>query len=304
MSASMPNPRPGTRHAGPEETVLYALQFLTGEQAADLTHHFEHCAECLRELALVEGDLAACAFSAELHSPPALARQRLRTQVARENRLAPQPALAAFGRNGSILAPPEDEQPKRSRALTLLGWLGWILAVGLAVAGAKFYQQDAAQSAQLGAQSSELARLNADAARAHQLLDALADPDAERITLTAKPPAKAQPLGRVTYNRANGSLIFLADDLDPLLAGKVYELWLIPVRRTQPHPRRGLPPGQPRQRQRHPARPAAGRPGAGLRRHGGGRGRRADPHPALRPGRKLGASSRQALRGDCVAFSQ
>jgi hypothetical protein len=150
--------------------------------------------------------------------------------------LAAQPALAAFGRNGSILAPPEDEQPNRSRALTLLGWLGWILAVGLAVAGAKFYQQEAAQSAQLGAQSSELARLNADAARAHQLLDALADPDAARITLTAKPPAKAQPLGRVTYNRANGSLIFLADDLDPLLAGKVYELWLIPADGRNPIP--------------------------------------------------------------------
>jgi hypothetical protein len=260
MSASAPNLRPGMRHAGPEETVLYALQFLTGEQAADLTHHFEHCAECLRELALVKGDLAACAFSAELHSPPALARQRLRTQVARENRLAAQPALAAFGRNGSILAPPEDEEPKHSRALTLLGWLGWILAVGLAVAGAKFYQQEAAQSAQLGAQSSELARLNADAARAHQLLDALADPDAARITLTAKPPAKAQPLGRVTYNRANGSLIFLADDLDPLLAGKVYELWLIPADGRNPipaavfHPDNhgnasvilpGLPPGLP-----------------------------------------------------------
>ena len=235
MSASTPNPRPGTRHAGPEEIVLYALQFLTGEQADDLTHHFEHCAECLRELALVEGDLAACAFSVELHSPPALARQRLRTQVPRENRLAPQPALAAFGRNGSILPPPADT-PKRSRALTLLGWLGWILVAGLGVAGARFYQEEAAQSAHLGVQSSELARLNADSARAHQLLDALADPDAARVTLTAKPPAKPQPLGRVTYNRVNGSLIFLADDLDPLLAGKVYELWLIPADGRNPIP--------------------------------------------------------------------
>jgi hypothetical protein len=229
-------PQHGTRHAGPEETVLYALQFLTGEQAADLTHHFEHCAECLRELAQVEGDLAVCAFSVEPHSPPALARQRLRTQVARENRIVAEPALAAFGRNRPIFGPREDETPKRSRALTLLGWLGWILFAGLAVAGAKFYQQDAAQSAHLGAQASELVRLNADSARAHQLLDALADPDAERITLTAKPPAKAQPLGRVTYNRVNGSLIFLADDLDPLLAGKVYELWLIPSDGRNPIP--------------------------------------------------------------------
>ena len=236
MPAIPPANRPGARHASPEDLVLYALQFLSGEQAADLTHHFEHCAECLRELALVEGDLAACAFSVEPHSPPALARQRLRTQVARENRVAAQPALAAFGRNRSILASPEDEAPKRSRALTLLGWLGWILFAGLAVAGAKFYQEDAAQSARLGAQSSELERLNADSARAHQLLDALTDPDAAHVTLSAKPPAKAQPLGRVTYNRANGSLIFLADDLDPLVTGKVYELWLVPADGRNPIP--------------------------------------------------------------------
>ena len=229
LPASPPANRPGTRHASPEELVLYALQFLAGDQAADLTHHFEHCAECLSELSLVEGDLAACAFSVEPYSPPALARQRLRTQIAREIRIVAQPTLAAFGRNVSILAPPEDEPPKRSRALTLLGWLGWILFAGLAVAGAKFYRQDAAQSAHLGVQSSELARLNADSARAHQLLDALTDPDAARVTLTAKPPAKAQPLGRVTFNPANGSLIFLADDLDPLVTGKVYELWLVPA---------------------------------------------------------------------------
>ena len=98
MPASPPASRPGTRHASPEELVLYALQFLSGEQAADLTHHFEHCAECLSARSLVEGDLVACAFSVEPHSPPALARQRMRTQVARENRIVAQPTLAAFGR--------------------------------------------------------------------------------------------------------------------------------------------------------------------------------------------------------------
>jgi hypothetical protein len=219
--------RPGTRHAEPEDLVLYALQFLPGDQADDLAQHIERCAACLHELALVEGDLAACAFTADLHSPAALARQRLRTQVARENRMAAQPALAAFGRNGSILTAPEDDPPKRN--LGLLGWLGWIIAACLAVAATMLYMETGDQRAHLSVQSSELARLTTDAARSHPLLDALTDPDAVRITLTAKPPAKPQPLGRITYNHANGSLIFLADDLDPLLAGKVYELWLIPA---------------------------------------------------------------------------
>jgi anti-sigma-K factor RskA len=85
-------------------------------------------------------------------------------------------------------------------------------------------------------QSIELARLTSDAARARPLQDALTDPNAARITLTAKPPALAQPLGRVTYNPSNGSLILLADDLDPLMAGKVYELWLIPADGRNPLP--------------------------------------------------------------------
>jgi hypothetical protein len=236
MSATPPANQPGPahpsgiHHVNAEDLVLYALQFLSGEHTAELACHIEDCDECRNELAQVQGDLAACAFTADLHTPPALARQRLRTQVARENHpvLLAQPALAAFGRNGSILTPPDDP-PKRSLAITLLGWLGWIVAAGLAVAATMLYQAEVAQRDHINVQSSELSRLTADAAHSRPLLDALTDPNAAHIPLTSKPPAKPQPLGRVTYNPANGSLIFLADDLDPLQPGKVYELWLIPA---------------------------------------------------------------------------
>ncbi len=220
-----------TRHADAEDLVLYALQFLPDEQAAKLAGHVEHCDRCRNELALAQGDLAACAYTSDLHTPPALARQRLKTQVARENHpilLAP-PALAAFGRNSSVLTPPEDKPAKRSLALILLGWLGWIVAAGLAATAASLYQGDIDQRTRLDVQSRDLARLTADAAHATPILDALNDPNAARFILTAKTPAKPQPLGRITYNPSNGSLIFLADDLDPLVTGKVYELWLLPA---------------------------------------------------------------------------
>jgi hypothetical protein len=221
----------GTGHANAEDMVLYALQFLPDDQAADLASHVEHCDRCRNELALTQGDLAACAFTSDLQLPSALARQRLRTQVTRENHpvLHTPPALAAFGRNGSILTPHEDALPKRNLALTLLGWLGWIAAAGLAAVTAILYQGEIAQRARLSVQSNELTRLTADAAHATPVLDALNDSNAMRMVLTAKPPAKPQPLGRVTYNPSNGSLIFLVDDLDPLETGKVYELWLLPT---------------------------------------------------------------------------
>jgi anti-sigma-K factor RskA len=53
-------------------------------------------------------------------------------------------------------------------------------------------------------------------------------PDAQRITLAAAktPP---QPQGKAIYQRKNSNLIFLASNLPPLPADKIYELWLIPT---------------------------------------------------------------------------
>jgi len=221
----------GSPHANTEDIVLYALRFLPDDQAAGLASHVEQCDRCRNELALTQGALVACAFTSNPQSPPALARQRLRTQVARENHpvLLEQPAFAAFGRNASILTPPEDNPPRRRLSLNLLGWLGWIVAAALAAVAASLYQGEIAQRARLSIQSGEMAHLTADASHSAPVLDALNDPNAERMILTAKPPANPQPLGRVTYNASKGSLIFLVDDLDPLESGKVYELWLIPA---------------------------------------------------------------------------
>jgi len=224
------------RHANAEDLVLFALQFLSLDEAARIAGHVEQCVACRNELALTQGDLAACSFTSEQQSPPALARQRLRTQVTRENHPSLQgpPAFASFGRNGSILAPPEDIPPRHNSALTLMGWLGWIVAAVLAALAASLYQGEIAQRAHLSVQSNQLAQLTADAARSAPILDALNDPNATRILLTTKPPANPQPLGRITYNPYNGNLIFLVDDLDPLEPGKVYELWLLPADERNP----------------------------------------------------------------------
>ena len=221
----------GPRHADPEDLVLYAMQLLSGDEAAEQARHVEGCAECQRGLALILRDLAVYAFTVDLQSPPPLARQRLRTQVARENRHAfsAPPAFAAFGRNGSILSPDEEAEPRRNPMLTFLGWLGWIVAAALAVAAAMFYKETGDQRAHLSVQSGELARLDADAVRAQQLMDALAGPNATHVTLRPKPPVNPQPTGRILYDDAEGSLVFLAEDLDPLETNKAYELWLIPA---------------------------------------------------------------------------
>jgi len=239
--ASFPS---GVRHPDPNDLVVYAMQFLTGEEAATVAHHLEHCAECRSEIARIQGDLAACALTVDMESPPAAARDRLMAQVAREKKivpaaLVPEPAqpgpIAAFGRAGSVFNI-EERQPQRSSSIGFLGVAGWVIAAGLAVGVSFLYGDRLAMRNSLATQVGEIQRLNTDAASAHQLMDALTDPKAVRVTLTPTPLPKAGPIGGVTYNPQKGTLIFLASDLDPLQQYKTYELWVIPADGSAPIP--------------------------------------------------------------------
>jgi hypothetical protein len=230
----------GPRHADPEDLTLFAMQLLAGEEAAVIAQHTEHCAECRRELAHILGDLGAYAFTVEMHEPPATARQRVLRQVGREKKVVPisHSAIAAYGRSTSILGPTieEEEKPRRQIGRAILGWSGWAIAAGLAVAAGLLYKDRESLRETLASQTSQVARLDADAARAHQLMDALTDPKAVRVTLTAKPLPKAAPIGGATYNPDKGTLIFIASDLDPLKDLKTYELWILPADDSAPIP--------------------------------------------------------------------
>jgi len=230
----------GPRHADSEDLTLFAMQLLSGEEAAAITQHTEHCAECRRELAHILGDLGAYAFTIEMHEPPVTAKQRLMRQVGREKKVMPtsHSAIAAYGRNTSIFgaAVEEEEKPRRQISRALLSWSGWAIAASLAVAASLLDKERESVRESLASQTSEVARLNADAARAHQLMDALTDPKAVRVTLTAKPLPKAAPIGGATYNPDKGSLIFIASDLDPLKDLKTYELWILPADNSAPIP--------------------------------------------------------------------
>jgi anti-sigma-K factor RskA len=234
----------GPRHTDPEDLVLYAMQLITGEEAATIAQHIEHCAECSRELAHIQGDLGAYAFTAESNQPSDRARQRLLRQVSREKRVAPSASsssvtITAFGRSNSILNPVEEKpQPQRQVGRAVFAWTGWAIAAGLAVVAGLLYKDTGALRATIAANSHQVAGLTAEAARSHQLTQALTDPKAMRVTLTTKPVAKPkpEPIAGATYNADKGTLVFLASGLDPLETYKTYELWLIPADGTAPVP--------------------------------------------------------------------
>jgi anti-sigma factor RsiW len=235
----------GGQHTAPEDLTLYAMQLLPAEQAEVVERHATQCPACHEELGRIHGDLAALALTAEPTSPAAAARDRLLAQVAREKKIipasfsksaaqteqkqapvtAPRP-LADFGRGkGSTLVPEPVVIP--SRRPPMIGWTGWAVAATLAIVSAFLFKDHRALQENMAVQSSEMQRLNNRAAASHQLMDALTDPQAVRVTLAPKAPPKG-PVAGVTYNPKRGTLVFLASNLDPLQTYKTYELWVIP----------------------------------------------------------------------------
>jgi anti-sigma-K factor RskA len=232
-----------------EDLALFAMQLLSKEEAAEVAAYVAQSSDARRELAEIQGDLAIYAHTVDLHSPPAQVRERLMKQVAREKKTVPidRPAVAEtrapeaavrpgtiFTESGAIVPSyvTEEISPKRGFARTVLPWVGWALAAGLALtAGKLYYEREAIREAMRGAmtaQASTIDGLRADVAAARQVVDTMTDSSAMRVTLTKGKTAPV-PQGRATYVASKGTLIFLASNLEPLPPGKTYELWLIPA---------------------------------------------------------------------------
>jgi hypothetical protein len=113
-------------------------------------------------------------------------------------------------------------------ASRVLPWVGWAVAAGLGLMVGNLYRQRDAMRGEMTAQASRMDHVTADAAAARQVLDAMTDSSARRVTLT-KGAAAPVPQGKATYVANKGALIFLASNMEQLPPGKTYELWLIPA---------------------------------------------------------------------------
>jgi hypothetical protein len=241
------------------------MQLLSKEEMAEVSAVLAQSEETRRELAEIQGDLAAYALTADIHTPPAVTRERLMKQVARERKAIPidLPAMGEIrtaeqetremGRSvlsESAIGPSSGEseayyrntreveirdyltgEAKAPRGMVgkVLPWIGWAVAAGLAVVTGNLYHQRDDMRNVAATQASQLDRMTADAAAARGVLDAMTDDSAMRVTLTTKGATPPQPTGRATYVASKGALIFLASNLEALAPAKTYELWLIPA---------------------------------------------------------------------------
>lgn len=234
-------PAAGARHTNPEDLTLFAMQLLSAEDALPVAKHVEHCVECRRELAHIRGDLGAYAFSVEMREPSTAPRERLTRYLAREKKAVPvsqsrsAATIATFGRTTSILVSDVDEVAKPSRTPVVLAWAGWTAAVALGLTAGVIYHNSQGIRTTVSNQTAQITRIQAEAAESRRVMDAVTDPQAQRVTLTPK-PLPPSPVGRTTYNPDRGALVFLASDMDPIQPDKTYELWLIPADGSNPVP--------------------------------------------------------------------
>jgi anti-sigma-K factor RskA len=198
-----------------EDLALYALGSLDGAERHALEKHLDGCASCRREIEQLRGDLSLLALTTAGPKPPARARQRLMSAIADEPRL---PAAA-----------PASQRRQRSWWTALgLPALRWASAVALVVVAIGLLRQNSTLQRDLASLRSRFTGQGSKLEQANEVLATLLDPDAKKIELVAA-GNKPQPRGKAIYQRRNRNLIFLASNLPPLPAEKIYELWLFPA---------------------------------------------------------------------------
>ncbi len=218
------------KHIDPDDLPLYAMHLLPPDEMEEMSLHLQHSVEARRVLSEILGDLSLLAHTAEMHSPPALTRQRLMKHVAREKKAISidvnRPQLSELAPRASSLL---DEEPARkSGAAKVLPWVGWAMAAGLAVASAGLFTQREHLKQEVAAEHTQRATAEASLENANVMMETIKDPAAVRVALTPTGVAPP-PEGRAIHVADKGSLVFIASNLEPLQTYKTYELWLIPA---------------------------------------------------------------------------
>jgi len=199
-----------------EDLALHALNALEGDVRASLEKHLESCSGCRRELEQLRGDSVLLAMSTAGPKPTQRSRQRLLEAVAKEPR-----GLSAAA--------------QRRPGFNWWAAFGWAAAVAMLVVVIQLRRQNAGLQESVSQLGSLIGKQTIELENARRVAEAITAPDALRVELVA---AKAPPVprGKAFYLRNWNSLVFVASNLAPLPADKIYELWLFPKSGGAPIP--------------------------------------------------------------------
>jgi anti-sigma-K factor RskA len=228
-----------SNHITSDDLYLFALQLLPDAAMKDAATHLKECAVCRAQLGEIQGDLVTYALTAEIHTPPSQARERLLRQVAEEKKVIPahpveqhtEPIL--YPRNSRMfqMDAPEEREPRRFAPV--MAWAGWSIAACLAVVAGMQVDQRKTVQQDLAVATAQLSQGAEQSEHAKEVVKTLGDASAMQVALhvplNAGAVPKLDPEAHATYEPNTGALVFVADHLDPLQPQKTYELWLLPA---------------------------------------------------------------------------
>jgi anti-sigma-K factor RskA len=203
-----------------ENLALYALRALEGEERAAMEKHLEDCAACRNELLELQGDMALLALTSAGPAPPERAKRRLMEAIA----LEPREAARISPRAAPSVPPTAVRSP----------WWSFVPAFAAAIVAVfafLIWQENTALQSEIATMQSQMARDRQRIAHLEpyrKVAEVLTAPDAAHFTLVDT-HSRPVPQGRAIYLEKRGGLVFVASNLNPIPAGKTYELWLLPA---------------------------------------------------------------------------
>jgi len=201
---------------------LYALGALDAQERGEMESHVKQCRQCAEKLAEARQRIAVVALSVPEVRPPEQIKKRLMDRVHSETQAA---ATGARRRHDDVAAPAKGtagvfdffRRPS----------LAWSFAACAALLAVVFAVRSSHLQQQLSQQQQQLASLQDSAAHDRLVSGLLTGNDTQRVLLT-EAQGPSHPEGRVYYHPSRG-LLFYANNLPALPAGRAYELWVIPA---------------------------------------------------------------------------
>jgi anti-sigma-K factor RskA len=204
-----------------ELTGSYALGALTRDERRSVEAHLVECDECAAEVRALMPVAVALGRIVPQHDPPVALKRRVLDSV-----------YGAGQRLPSIY-----DRPVAAKRMA--AWPAWLAAAAAVVAavGLGLYVrvlqdrivrlEEGLRLAEARAASTGTALVAAreSANEAQMRVAILSAPDVARVDLAGQTPAP-RATARAYWSRSRG-LMFTANDLPPLPAGKVYQLWVV-----------------------------------------------------------------------------
>jgi len=201
------------RHVQPEDSDLYALGALDGEEKQALEAHLRLCADCAREVEAALQRVALLGLAAPAQAPPPRVKEELLRRVRAESRK------------------PEAESRKSGFGLAWLTPAFGVAAIVFAALAAVLWTRDVRNLRrihELEGQLAEVQTRSLEIARASQQTNKLLEmPGTQRVSLMPQP---GMPMGHggVLYNAKTG-MVACTGWLPAAPKGKSYQLWLVPM---------------------------------------------------------------------------